>query len=81
MSIHSLPEIPGVDVHELLSRDLSGQGSIEAQDNAPASWWDSPDEDDDPALAERAERQRAEAVYWKAMRSEKRALSRLTSNR
>lgn len=64
MSIHALPDIPGVDVAELIERELSADVSREAQDNVPAGWDEiEGDDDDEPA----ASRVGAEAAYYRSI--------------
>ena len=74
MSIHSLPDVPGVDVHELIAREMAGDYSREAQDDVGRSLWDEPDDDDDaeddPVLTERQDRKKADAIYFRTLRRE-----------
>jgi hypothetical protein len=71
MSIHSLPDVPGVDVHELIAREMAGQFSREAQDDLGRSLWDEPeDAEDDPVLIERQDRKKADAIYFRTLRRE-----------
>ena len=70
MSIHSLPDVPGVDVHELIAREMAGQFSREAQDDLGHSLWDEEDAEDDPIVAERQDRKRADAIYFRTLRRE-----------
>lgn len=56
MSIHALPDIPGVDVAELIAREMAGEDSIETQD--------------DPDGIDRQERRRADAIYFSTIRRE-----------
>ena len=67
MSIHSLPDVPGVDVHELIARETSGDYSREAQDDVGYSLWDA---EDDPIVVERQDRKKADAIYFRTLRRE-----------
>ena len=76
MSIHALPDVPGVDVHELISREMAGSFSREAQDDVGHSLWDEPadddedDAEDDPIVVERQDRKRTDAIYFRTLRRE-----------
>ena len=75
MSIHSMPDVPGVDIHELIAREMAGEFSREAQDDLGHSLWDEPEDDDDdaeddPVLVERQDRKRTDAIYFRTLRRE-----------
>ena len=72
MSIHSMPDVPGVDVHELIAREMAGEFSREAQDDVGRSLWDEPEEDaeDDPIVVERQDRKRVDSLYFRTLRRE-----------
>ena len=57
MSIHSLPDVPGVDVADLLAREMAGDDTVESQDN--------PSRDDWELLAE--ERRQADWAYYRTV--------------
>ena len=65
MSIHALPDIPGVDVAELIEREMSADLSREAQDNVrgPDGWQDEDEDEDEPA----ASRVGAETAYYRTV--------------
>lgn len=69
MSIHSLPDVPGVDVHELIAREMAGQFSRDSQDDLGFSLRDA-DAEDDPIVVERQDRKKADAIYFRTLRRE-----------
>jgi len=73
MSIHSLPDVPGVDVHELIAREMERTSTRESQDNLGFDLRDADDEldaEDDPIVVERQNRKRADAIYFRTLRRE-----------